>query len=126
MQLSGSEKRRSTRQRKSEPIFWRLLGRTRYVSAWLLESSDSGLAFAWRGALIPSPGALIQVRRDADADDFPVMPQRAIVRHRNLANIVFCDGHVSALSLDYLFTDSSDDALKIWNRDNEPHRERLR
>jgi prepilin-type N-terminal cleavage/methylation domain-containing protein/prepilin-type processing-associated H-X9-DG protein len=42
-------------------------------------------------------------------------------RHRNRANIEFCDGHVEALKLDALFKDTSDQALRRWQIDNEPH-----
>jgi prepilin-type processing-associated H-X9-DG protein len=38
---------------------------------------------------------------------------------------VFCDGHVESPALQYLFADTSDDALRRWNRDHQPHRERL-
>jgi hypothetical protein len=32
---------------------------------------------------------------------------------------------VNAPRLDFLFNDETDAALRIWNRDGEPHRERL-
>lgn len=47
-----------------------------------------------------------------------------IERHNGKANIGFCDGHVEPISLKILFDDESDGALKLWNRDNKPHRER--
>jgi len=37
----------------------------------------------------------------------------------------FCDGHVEGLKLEALFKDKSDHALRRWNRDHQPHRERL-
>ena len=40
-------------------------------------------------------------------------------------NVVFCDGHVESPTLPFLFTDTSDAALSRWNRDHQPHRERL-
>lgn len=46
-------------------------------------------------------------------------------RHKGRANILFCDGHVTAVPLCFLFKDTTDDALRIWNRDDQPHRERL-
>jgi prepilin-type processing-associated H-X9-DG protein/prepilin-type N-terminal cleavage/methylation domain-containing protein len=49
----------------------------------------------------------------------------ANARHQGKANVVFCDGHVESPTLQYLFTDTSDDALSRWNRDHQPHRERL-
>jgi prepilin-type processing-associated H-X9-DG protein/prepilin-type N-terminal cleavage/methylation domain-containing protein len=46
-------------------------------------------------------------------------------RHQGKANIAFCDGHVESPTLKYLFQDTSDDALRKWNRDHQPHRELL-
>jgi prepilin-type processing-associated H-X9-DG protein len=46
-------------------------------------------------------------------------------RHSGDLNVVFCDGHVEACTLDFLFSDDSDTALASWNRDHQPHRERL-
>lgn len=46
-------------------------------------------------------------------------------RHQNKANIVFCDGHVESPTLHFLFEDISEGALSRWNRDRQPHREKL-
>ena len=46
-------------------------------------------------------------------------------RHQGNANVVFCDGHVESPMLKFLFADTSDAALSRWNRDHQPHRERL-
>jgi prepilin-type processing-associated H-X9-DG protein/prepilin-type N-terminal cleavage/methylation domain-containing protein len=46
-------------------------------------------------------------------------------RHQGRFNVVFCDGHVESPTLEFLFTDTSDTALSRWNRDHQPHRERL-
>jgi prepilin-type processing-associated H-X9-DG protein len=46
-------------------------------------------------------------------------------RHQGRANVVFCDGHVESPTLQFLFTDTSAAALSRWNRDHQPHRERL-
>jgi prepilin-type processing-associated H-X9-DG protein/prepilin-type N-terminal cleavage/methylation domain-containing protein len=46
-------------------------------------------------------------------------------RHKGRVNIVFCDGHVESPPLKYIFTDTSDAALVRWNRDHQPHRDRL-
>jgi prepilin-type processing-associated H-X9-DG protein/prepilin-type N-terminal cleavage/methylation domain-containing protein len=51
--------------------------------------------------------------------------KRAHARHQNRANVVFCDGHVESPTLQFLFADTSDEALSRWNRDHLPHRERL-
>ncbi len=50
----------------------------------------------------------------------------AIARHQDKANVVFCDGHVESPTLEFLFKDTSDQALSWWNRDHQPHRNRLR
>jgi prepilin-type processing-associated H-X9-DG protein/prepilin-type N-terminal cleavage/methylation domain-containing protein len=50
---------------------------------------------------------------------------RASSRHQGKANVVFCDGHVESPTLPFLFIDTSDAALSRWNRDHQPHRERL-
>jgi prepilin-type processing-associated H-X9-DG protein/prepilin-type N-terminal cleavage/methylation domain-containing protein len=60
--------------------------------------------------------------------DFPYLdpittePQ---LRHQGKANVVFCDGHVESPTLQFLFEDTSDAALSRWNRDHQPHREKL-
>jgi len=46
-------------------------------------------------------------------------------RHQGKANVVFCDGHVESPTLAFLFEDTSDAALSRWNRDHQPHREKL-
>ena len=50
---------------------------------------------------------------------------RASSRHQGKANVVFCDGHVESPTLKFLFADTSDEALRRWNRDHLPHREKL-
>jgi prepilin-type N-terminal cleavage/methylation domain-containing protein/prepilin-type processing-associated H-X9-DG protein len=42
-------------------------------------------------------------------------------RHQGKANVVFCDDHVESPTLQYLFEDTSDEALSRWNRNHEPH-----
>lgn len=56
--------------------------------------------------------------------DFSASIFRAQKRHRGRANIVFCDGHVDIFTLKALFLDRTDEALRRWNKDNEPHRVR--
>jgi prepilin-type N-terminal cleavage/methylation domain-containing protein/prepilin-type processing-associated H-X9-DG protein len=50
---------------------------------------------------------------------------RVSSRHQGKLNVVFCDGHVESPTLQFLFADTSDAALSRWNRDHQPHRERL-
>ena len=49
----------------------------------------------------------------------------ASARHQGKLNVVFCDGHVDSPTLITLFEDTNDAALSRWNRDHQPHRERL-
>ena len=51
--------------------------------------------------------------------------RNTFARHQGKANVVFCDGHVESPTLQFLFEDTSDDALSRWNRDHQPHREKL-
>jgi prepilin-type processing-associated H-X9-DG protein len=51
--------------------------------------------------------------------------RRSHSRHQGKANVVFCDGHVESPALKFLFEDTSDVALVRWNRDHQPHREKL-
>ena len=51
--------------------------------------------------------------------------KRSYARHQGKANVVFCDGHVESPTLLFLFEDTSDAALSRWNRDHQPHREKL-
>lgn len=46
-------------------------------------------------------------------------------RHQGRANVMFCDGHVESPTLKFLFEDTNDAALARWNRDHQPHREKL-
>jgi len=70
---------------------------------------QDGSAFFWRTA----------------TDDFFGSTKRAFARHQGKANVVFCDGHVESPTLQFLFEDTTDDALIRWNRDHLPHREKL-
>ena len=51
--------------------------------------------------------------------------RRSLNRHRGRANVTFCDGHVEAARLQTLFSDTAEEALRRWNKDNLPHRDRL-
>jgi prepilin-type N-terminal cleavage/methylation domain-containing protein/prepilin-type processing-associated H-X9-DG protein len=50
---------------------------------------------------------------------------RLHLRHQDVANVLFCDGHVESPKLKLLFDDTSDAALVRWNRDHQPHRDRI-
>ena len=60
-----------------------------------------------------------------DAKDYLGSTRRSHLRHQEKANVAFCDGHVESPTLKTLFDDTSDAALVRWNRDHQPHRERL-
>lgn len=49
----------------------------------------------------------------------------SIARHQGKANVAFCDGHVELPALKFLFDDTTDASLDRWNRDGQPHRNRL-
>ena len=65
------------------------------------------------------------LERDVRAVHFEDTTQRANGRHSSKGNTHFCDGHAEGLRLQRLFSDTDDAALKLWNRDNQPHKERL-
>ena len=54
----------------------------------------------------------------------PGVIKATLARHSGRYNIVFCDGHVEGIRRDKLF-EKSDDALRRWNNDNEPHADML-
>ena len=51
--------------------------------------------------------------------------EHARARHQGRVNVLFFDGHVESPTLEYVFEDTSDAALVRWNRDRQPHRDRL-
>ena len=65
------------------------------------------------------------LRRTKDAQEFLESTKRSYARHQGKANVVFCDGHVESPTLKFLFEDISDTALVRWNRDHQPHRDKL-
>ena len=46
--------------------------------------------------------------------------------HSELVNVVFCDGHIEANKIVQLYLDEGDAFLRRWNRDHEPHRDKLK
>ncbi|HEY3855901.1 MAG TPA: hypothetical protein VGO67_16045 [Verrucomicrobiae bacterium] len=50
---------------------------------------------------------------------------KATTRHAGKINVLSCDGHVESQTPAYLFENTSDAALTRWNRDHQPHRDRL-
>ena len=66
------------------------------------------------------------IARTPDVEEYAGSNQRVPQRHKGRLVILFADGHVNPLTLRQLFSDTSDEALRMWNRDNQPHRERLK
>jgi prepilin-type processing-associated H-X9-DG protein len=57
--------------------------------------------------------------------DYLIKEGNILTRHQGRGNVVFCDGHVESPTVQFLFLDSSDEALSRWNRDHQPHHELL-
>jgi prepilin-type N-terminal cleavage/methylation domain-containing protein/prepilin-type processing-associated H-X9-DG protein len=45
--------------------------------------------------------------------------------HQGRINVLLCDGHVESPALRFVFQDTNDTSLVRWNRDHQPHRDRL-
>ncbi|MDB6038693.1 MAG: prepilin-type N-terminal cleavage/methylation domain, partial [Verrucomicrobiales bacterium] len=54
-----------------------------------------------------------------------VQDKAMLQRHGGRWNQLFCDGHVENGNLEKFFDYRKDEVLKLWNRDNLPHREQL-
>jgi len=70
-------------------------------------------------------GGEFLLMRSRDVPNLAPLTKEPSSRHQNKANIVFCDGHVGSPTLFSLFEDTSDGALSRWNRDYQPHRDKL-
>ncbi|MBM3837576.1 MAG: hypothetical protein FJ398_06370 [Verrucomicrobia bacterium] len=57
----------------------------------------------------------------------PSSPVKATgrTRHQGRLNMAFCDGHVESLRVEDAYFGKRDRDLRMWNTDNEPHREFL-
>jgi hypothetical protein len=75
--------------------------------------------------MVLAEGEFMSRGAGAPAYDFSAGTKRARARHQGKADVVCGDGHIESPTLKYLFTDTSDEALSHWNRDHQPHRERL-
>lgn len=82
-----------------------------------------GDGFAGGNGIIKDAGFILW--RASGMDDYLGSTKRSFARHQGHANVVFCDGHVESPTLQFLFEDTSDEALSRWNRDHLPHREKL-
>lgn len=91
-------------------------GMVSFTNRWMTDSVLGLLARNYSGPRgIPNQESEI-------ADSIRVQSRR----HGGIANGAFCDGHVEGMKFQPLFFDESDEALRRWNNDHEPHREVLR
>jgi prepilin-type processing-associated H-X9-DG protein/prepilin-type N-terminal cleavage/methylation domain-containing protein len=117
-----------------------------YNAFGVLKVGDRPNALGLHGHYNPSSGTLIPIAESEVANPSDMMAigddlfgfiyfmrvdsvenkkWNASSRHQGRANVVFCDGHVEPPTLEFLFEETSDEALSRWNRDHLPHRERL-
>ena len=61
------------------------------------------------------------------ADTLPGVDEtkRAVRRHDGRGNVAFCDRHVESPRLRSRFKPATDEEKRRWNRDHEPHADRL-
>jgi prepilin-type N-terminal cleavage/methylation domain-containing protein/prepilin-type processing-associated H-X9-DG protein len=96
-------------------------------------NQSSGIYIAISESEVVNPSAMMALGDSFDGSMAFSRDESAIVasgyseltRHRGKANAVFCDGHVESPTLQFLFEDTSDEALSRWNHDHQPHRELL-
>jgi prepilin-type N-terminal cleavage/methylation domain-containing protein/prepilin-type processing-associated H-X9-DG protein len=99
----------------------------------LLGHTSSGTKAPVRESEVTSPTDMMAIGDSFEANtDFMRIPLDDLIRwgntlsrHGGKGNVLFCDGHVEAPRLQFLFDDTSDAALVRWNRDHLPHRDRL-
>jgi prepilin-type processing-associated H-X9-DG protein len=76
----------------------------------------------WNGVV---QDGLVALSRGPIAQEQAGSTERSNRRHSGTANVYFCDGHVESPTLNFLFVETSDRALRRWNRDNLAHAERI-
>ncbi len=72
------EHRESTRTSTARPAIWSSDGCPEARIGWMLETSETGCAFAWRGEGVPVKGEVISVSVGESAD--PLMMSRGLVK----------------------------------------------
>ena len=105
----------------SEAVFKPPINESDIVSPSEMMSIGDG--FEGNGSQFVSGQGLLW--RNPSYTGWEIYTAATVARHQSKANVVFCDGHVESLTLQFLFADTSDAALCRWNRDHQPHRERL-
>lgn len=78
----------------------------------------------WADRIRDGSGSLERSRRVLMAPDHGGT-ERTKVRHRARASVLFVDGHAEAIGLERMFLHTDDAALSLWNKDDQPHREKL-
>jgi prepilin-type processing-associated H-X9-DG protein len=64
--------------------------------------------------------------RQASTQDHLGSTARVRRRHGGRVNVLFCEGHGTQPPLEFLLSDTTEPALSAWNRDNQPHAERVK
>lgn len=79
--------------------------------------------FGWRTFIVDGRYDSIGLRFTLTAREGETT--RALRRHSKYGNYLFCDGHVESVGLGKLYFIPASNYARLWNRDNEPHLERL-
>ncbi|MDX9912745.1 MAG: hypothetical protein RBS39_13030 [Phycisphaerales bacterium] len=80
--ITENERRTRPRIRRSDVVLWRPGRFDPFASAWLLETSRDGFAFAWRGVRLPKVGAIIDAIFDpSEAGGRPRLARVCRVQH---------------------------------------------
>ena len=114
----------------------------RYNAFGLLSVGNRTNNFGLLGQYVDNPETLAPIRESevvvpaemmaiGESDAFAFMRSLrydfpgGLLRHQGRANVLFCDGHAESAMRRALFDDTNDAALVRWNRDHQPHRDRL-
>src|SRR6266536_2757402 len=76
-------------------------------------------------AVWDSPGFLAREGNRHGGDFLTTKLPTGAKRHQGVLNMLFCDGHIDGMRIQRLFYSRSDEDMRLWNNDNQPHRERL-
>ncbi|MBI2948400.1 MAG: prepilin-type N-terminal cleavage/methylation domain-containing protein [Verrucomicrobia bacterium] len=102
------------------------------MTSYTLLGQGTGAHFTRQGTMLGEGASLLRRSVPFWQTHFKISAAEAATsirdrsrRHGGIANAAFCDGHVAGMTFQTLFFDESDDALRRWNNDHEPHREVL-
>lgn len=82
-----SNTRRSHRERESSAVLWKRCDQKEFDMGWLLEQSEVGCAYAWRGSTSPEPGTHVTLRLDCaseEGDEIRGIVRRVLHAHDDL------------------------------------------